>query len=74
MDNDNIIIRIVDLPVTVKGVTIPSPDGYYNIYINARYSVSMQNVILRHELRHIKNLDFDNFDSIKIVEERAKIG
>ena len=74
MDNDNIIIRIVDLPVTVKGVTIPSSDGYYNIYINAKYSVRMQNIILKHELRHIKNFDFDNFDDIRIVEARAKIG
>ena len=74
MNNDNIIVRIVDLPVTVKGVTIPSPDGIYNIYINAKYSVSMQNIILRHELRHVKNFDFDNFDDIRIVEARAMIG
>ena len=71
---DNIIIRIVDLPISIKGVTIPSLDGYYNVYINAKYSAEMQNIILNHELKHVKNFDFENFDSINIVEERAKIG
>lgn len=68
---DNIIIRIVDLPYAVKGVTIPHADGTYNIYINAKYSVETQNEILQHELCHIKNFDFYNFDSIKIIEQRA---
>lgn len=71
---DNIIIRLIDLPCTVKGVTIPHPDGTYNIYINDRYSIELQNEILKHELRHIENFDFDNFDNIKIVEKRANTG
>jgi len=68
---DNIIIRVVDLPYAVKGVTIPHTDCTYNIYINTKYSVETQNEILQHELRHIKNFDFDNFDNIKIIEQRA---
>lgn len=68
---DNVIVRLVPLPVVVKGVTIPSDDGYYNIYINCSYSVEMQNEILQHELRHVANYDFDNFDDIKIIEGRA---
>lgn len=68
---DNVIVRLVPLPVVVKGVTIPSDDGYYNIYINCSYSVEMQNEILKHELRHVANYDFDNFDDIKIIEGRA---
>ena len=71
--HDNIIIRIICLPIEVKGVTIPSPDGYYNIYINANYCIDMQNKILKHELRHVANYDFDNFDDIKLVEGRANI-
>lgn len=67
----DIIIRIIDIPYVVKGVTIPSPDGAYNIYVNAKYSVEEQNRILRHELQHIENFDFDNFDDIRIVEHRA---
>lgn len=71
---DNIIIRVVDFPYVVRGVTIPHPDGTYNIYINSKYSVETQNKILKHELRHIQNLDFDNFDDIKIIERRASTG
>lgn len=71
---DDIIVRIIDLPMCVKGVTIPHSDGTFNIYINAKYSNDMRRTILEHELRHIKNFDFDNFDDIKIIEERAKSG
>ncbi len=41
------------------------------IYINALYSIETQNKILHHELKHIENFDFDNFDSINIIEQRA---
>lgn len=64
-------MRVISLPYTVRGVTIPHPDGTYNIYINAVYSVDTQNKILQHELKHVENFDFDNFDNIKIVEQRA---
>ena len=69
--NDNIIVRLVDLPISVKGVTIPHSDGTYNIYINAKYDKSAQNKCLRHELRHIENFDFENFDNISVIEKRA---
>lgn len=71
---ENIIIRVADLPYSVRGVTIPHPDGTYNIYINVKYSIETQNRILQHELRHIKNFDFDNFDDIRIIEKRADVG
>ena len=67
----NVIVRYAQLPVRVKGVTLPSNDGYYNVYINSTYSYEMQQEILRHELRHIGNSDFDNFDDIKVIEDRA---
>lgn len=69
---DNIIIRVVNLPICVKGVTIPHSDGTYNIYINANYSNEHQKQILKHELTHINNSDFNNYDSIEIVEKRAE--
>lgn len=39
---DNVIVRYAQLPVRVKGVTLPSNDGYYNVYINSTYSYEMQ--------------------------------
>ena len=72
MQYDNIIVRTVDfLPLTIKGVTIPDYEDIYNIYINAKYSIGEQNRILKHELRHVKNFDFDNFEDIRIIEKRA---
>ena len=68
---DDIIVRSITLPLKIKGVTITSPDGYYNIYINDRYPVEMMNKILKHELSHVTNYDFDNFDDIKFIEKRA---
>lgn len=69
---EDIIVRVVELPKCVKGVTVPSNDDCYNIFINACYTQEMQKEILKHELRHVKNYDFNNFESIEIVEERAK--
>lgn len=73
MEDNDIVVRTVDMPICIKGVTVPDINGTYNIYINAQYSIEMQNDILKHELRHIQNSDFDNFDSIKTVEDRAKM-
>lgn len=69
---DDILIRIIDLPLCTKGVTVPSDDGFYNIYINAKYSKAQQGKILEHELKHIEHFDFDNFDPIRFIEERAR--
>ena len=69
---EDIIVRTINLPLLIKGVTIPCNDGTYNIYINAAYSYDEQKEILNHELKHIKNFDFDNFEDIKFIEKRAK--
>ncbi len=68
---DNVVIRIIDLPICVKGVTVPHSDGTYNIFINARYPIDIQQDTLKHELKLVENFDFDNFDSIQFIEQRA---
>ena len=70
-ESDDMIVRTIPLPICVKGVTVPHPDGTYNIYINANYSSEIQKDILKHELRHIYNDDFENFDDIDVCEDRA---
>lgn len=69
---DNIIVRILSLPSCVRGVTVVSPDDIYNVYINGVFNMEEQKKILNHELTHIKNSDFQNFDTIKCIENRAK--
>ena len=51
-------IRYVALPYTVKGVTVISEDGFYNVYINSLLPMEEQKKALRHELTHIRRDDF----------------
>jgi hypothetical protein len=62
---------MVDLPVDCGGMVSLSPDGHFNIYLNARLDRATQRKKFLHELRHILNDDFNNSDDIYTVESRA---
>jgi len=49
----DIIYRIVDMPHSVKATVTTSPDGCYNVYINARLNSEQQQQAADHEMRHI---------------------
>ena len=68
---DDCTVRLVDLPVECGGMVSLSPDGHFNIYLNARLDCATQRVKFLHELRHILNDDFFNDDDIRTVESRA---
>ena len=51
-------VRLVPLPLTVEGVTVPNDDGSFDVYINARLSPTRQQETLEHELRHIRHEHF----------------
>ena len=38
IDRDEYTVRLLDLPEGVGGFVTESPDGFLNIYINARHS------------------------------------
>lgn len=61
---DAVIIRQLDLPYGVKGVTVKDENDDYNIYINSRYSKDEQVIAFRHELEHIRRGDFYRFGSV----------
>lgn len=65
---DNVIIRIIDMPPSIHGMTVVDADGNYNVYLNP---CSDMEEALRHELAHIQNNDFYNEDDIRLVESRA---
>lgn len=50
---DAIIIRLVDMPPSVHGVTIKDAEGDYNIYINARLNEEARVETYRHEMQHV---------------------
>lgn len=56
--NDFVIRYLNNIPDTVNGFTVPSEDGFYNIYINPRLSSFMQTKTILHEIRHIQRNDF----------------
>ena len=66
------IIRVIKLPPSIKGVTIPDEEGNYNIYINKNMSRKVQIDTYLHELEHIKNNDFSSNEPIPTIEERTK--
>lgn len=56
--NDFVIRYLNNLPDTVNGFTVPSENGFYNIYINPRLSSFMQTKTILHEIKHIQRNDF----------------
>lgn len=69
---NDVIIRFISLPHTVRGVTVTNPDLTYNIYINSNLPPDIQESAYKHEMRHIGYNDFDNFDDILKIENRAQ--
>ena len=61
-------VRIIDLPSTVRGVTVRDEDGNYNIYINSSLSEDARQKAIEHELKHVERGDFDSFSDISELE------
>ena len=50
---NDIIVRIINLPASVRGVTVVDENGNYNIYINAKLAPDEQKKALELSLIHI---------------------
>lgn len=63
------IIKMVDMPVTVKAYTVPNNDGTYTIFINSRLSSEQQKESYSHEVEHILSDDFEaiNADDAELI-------
>lgn len=64
----DVIVRLIDLPCRVRGMTTPNDDGSYNVYINSRLDAVAQRLALEHELRHVRRGDFYRAASIDEIE------
>lgn len=69
---DSMIIRKLDLPIGVNGITVLDENGDYNIYLNARITGDAQARAFRHEVEHIKQGHFYSYEDIKKIEEQAE--
>ena len=60
----DIFIRGLELPLTVKGVTVLDCDGNFNVYINILLSYETQRNATKHEIKHIKKDHFYDFEPV----------
>ncbi len=67
---ENIILRELDMPLTVRAFTIPDANGNFNIYININLSDEAKRKSLEHEMLHINNNDFGSDDMARNIEMR----
>ena len=66
------IIRFINLPCKINGVTTIDENGDYNIYINQNLCPCKIEKAIQHEIRHIKNYDFSK-NGICDIEINAKL-
>lgn len=71
IDRDDYAVRLLDMPASVGGFIRESPDGFLNIYINARHSREGQRRSCRHELRHAEHDDLHSTEPLEVIEARA---
>ena len=71
---DSYYVRLIELPRTVEGVTVPNGDGSFSIYINSLLSEAQRQETLRHELRHVERGHFYTEQDITVVEQEAEHG
>lgn len=66
---NDIYIRYVKLPITVRGITSEDENGDYNIYINSLMSSDQQQLTIEHEMKHIERNDFASDENIYVIED-----
>jgi hypothetical protein len=66
---DNVYLRFVSLPPTIKGLTVQDEAGDYNVYINSRLTHEANQQTLQHEIQHINTNDFQKILHIRDIEK-----
>ncbi len=56
------------MPHSIKAFTVED-NGFYNIFVNSRHCYHQIQESIKHELEHIKQLDFYRNGSIDITEK-----
>lgn len=64
-------VVLLDLPVTVDGLTIYNDDDSFTIFINARLNHENQCKAYDHEMAHINNRDFEKMTPADRLEAYA---
>ena len=68
---DDIVCRIIELPLRVNAVTVVDENGDFNVYVNSHLSRNEQKKAYKHECRHIGRQHFHSNKSVKTCEQEA---
>ena len=69
---EDIFIREIKMPLTVRAFTIPDSNGDYNIYLNIDLSDKTKDCAIKHEMHHINNNDFSSNLSATLIENNLE--
>lgn len=61
-------VFFVDLPSSIRGLTVKNNDDSFTILINVNMSYEAQLAAYHHEMNHIANHDFDHIYDINDLE------
>lgn len=70
---DEIFTYYANMPTTIRSFVVSNSDMSFTIIINARISSDQQLRAYLHELRHIKNGDYDKHCSVELIELNAHL-
>lgn len=65
---EDIIVRLADLPTTIASFVVVNADASYTIILNSRLSHERLILAYQHELRHLKNGDYDKQCTVDMIE------
>lgn len=65
---EDVYTKLIDLPTRVRGYTVRDKNGDYAIVINARLSQEDRIEAYQHEIKHIKNSDFQRVCRADLIE------
>lgn len=65
---ENVRTQYYNLPNTIGGFTVSTPDGWYTVILNQNLSHQKNVETYQHELEHIRKGDFDRKCSVGLIE------
>lgn len=66
---NEVFVRLVALPPTVRAFTVPDAQGDYNVYLNSLLSDEQMKKSLMHEKEHIRRGDFYKEMPVRSIEK-----
>ena len=71
---NDIVVRLMPLPLHVRAFTMVDAQGDYNVYINEAMSFEQRLRSFAHEKRHIEREDFSSGQRATEIERKARGG